>query len=678
MFRTSNVARTLTVALMASASVSIAHAQSADRTGVTQFPADSFARSQPTTALDMVKLLPGFRLVDGDADLRGYAGAGGNILIDGRRPSSKQDTLEEVLKRIPARGVDHIELIRSGGAGFDMQGHAVIANVVRNRSGALSGRVSAEGSLFRHDYQGYRVGGEMTYGVGDKLLDLAGAIYTEIDDEHGFGLRNRYDRNGGPTRIATYGQPEGDDVKELSGSYQQGLAGGTVRINGLLKNTDMFANIEDHVTAPTAFEASGTERVKTRAREAGLQYTRPLGARSQMELIGIRRSTGIDGTDRSFSPGSEDMTRELSDASETILRGVFRRQGRLVSIEAGVEGALNVLDSHSALEEDGVDTPLPAANVRVEEKRAELFLTTTWQVASTLTVEAGGRYETSRLTQSGDSSLTKSLAFLKPRMLARWSPSRSNELRFLVEREVGQLDFGDFISSPSLTSGTVTAGNKDLEPDSLWRAELAWEHRFGEGSVVLTARHEAISNVVDRVPVFVPGGVFDAVGNIGNGTRDEAQIDLNLPFDRFGLKGVTVQANGLMRRSRVTDPATGERRRISGDLPVEGKISLTHDLPAQHLRWGVNYVLAEEEVSYKVDEIEIDRLPNQVDLFVEYKPTPQWTLRAFAKNVTNSAITRVRDRYTGLRGTAPINYVERRELNSGPYFGLSVQRTFGK
>lgn len=677
MFRTSIVARTLLVTLMASASISAAHAQTAERTGVTQYPAESFARSQPTTALDMVRLLPGFRLVDGDADLRGYAGAGGNILIDGRRPSSKQDTLEEVLKRIPARAVARIELIRTGGAGFDMQGHAMIANVVRNRLGSLSGRVSAEGALYRHDYQAYRLGGEMTFGMGDKVLDLAGAIYTEIDDEHGFGLRNRYDRNGVPTRIATYGQPEGNDVKELSGTYQQGLAGGTVRLNGLIKNTDMFANIGDHVVAPIAFEASGSERVKTRAREGGLQYTRPVGARSQVELIGIHRTTGVDGTDRSRDPGGEDVTREVSDASETILRGVFRRQGKLVSIEAGVEGAINILDSHSALEENGVDVPLPAANVRVEEKRAELFLTTTWQVASKLTVEAGGRYETSRLTQSGDSSLVKSLAFLKPRMLARWLPSKSNEIRFLVEREVGQLDFGDFISSPSLTSGTVTAGNKDLEPDSLWRAELAWEHRFGAGSVVLTARHEAISNVVDRVPVFVPGGVFDAVGNIGNGSRSEAQIDLNLPLDGVGLKGVTVQGNGLARRSRVTDPATGESRRISGNMPVEGKLSVTHDLPSLHLRWGVNYVLAEEEIKYKVDEIEAQSIGDRIDLFVEYKPTSKWTLRAFAKNVTNSPVTRIRDRYTGLRGTAPINYVEKRMLNSGPYFGLSVQRTFG-
>ncbi|MBS0478015.1 MAG: TonB-dependent receptor [Proteobacteria bacterium] len=678
MSRGSLFARGLVATLIAATAIAPALAQTAERADITSFSADSFARAQPTTALDMVKLLPGFRLIEGDSELRGYAGAGGNVLVDGRRPSSKQDTLEEVLKRIPARAVDHIELIRSGSSGFDMQGYAVIANIVRNRVGSLSGRASAEGAFYRRDYRAYRLGGDLTYGVGDKVFDLAGAIYTEIDDEHGFGLRNRYDAAGDPIRLAVYGQPEGNDVKEVSGSYQQGLAGGTVRFNGLLKNTDMFANISDRVTFPFTFDASGTERVKTRAREAGFQYNRSLSRRGQFELIGIRRTTGIDGTDKALSPGSAETTRELSDAAETIVRGVFRRQGQLVSIELSAEGALNVLDSHRTLEENGVVVPLPAANVRVEERRAELSLTTTWRLTPKLTVEAGTRYETSRLTQSGDSTSAKSLAFLKPRFLARWSPSPSNEFRLLIEREVGQLDFGNFVSSASLSAGTVTAGNKDLEPDSLWRAELAWERRFGGGSIILTARREAVSNVIDRVPVFTPGGVYDAVGNIGSGQRDEAEIDLILPFDKLGLKGVTLQGNALVRRSRATDPATGMRRPISGDVPIEGKISFTHDLSAKHLRWGVNFVLGQKEVSYKIDEVEIDRSPSRVELFVEYAPTSRWTVRAFAKNLTSSAATRVRERYTGLRGAAPIAYVEKRVLNSGLYFGLSAQWSFGK
>ena len=37
----------------------------------------------------MVMLLPGFVLQEGDDDVRGYAGAAGNVLIDGQRPASK-------------------------------------------------------------------------------------------------------------------------------------------------------------------------------------------------------------------------------------------------------------------------------------------------------------------------------------------------------------------------------------------------------------------------------------------------------------------------------------------------------------------------------------------------------------------------------------------------------------
>lgn len=667
-----------TMAFMAVAAISTgsALAQTAEQAGVTAFDADYFARSQPASALDMVNLLPGFRLAEGNAELRGYSGAGGNVLIDGQRPASKQDTLETILKRIPARSIVRIELIRSG-SGFDMQGHAILANVVRNRSASLNGRVEAEYANYRHGYDAPRVAGELRYVNGDRIIDLSGAIYREIDDEHGFGIRNRYAADGAPVRLATYGQPEGNNIREAAASYQQGLAGGTVRLNGLYKMKKMFANISDAVTLPSRFDASGTERVNTEATELGLHYDRALGARTQLEFLALRRTTGVDGTDKSFSPGGSDVTRENSDATETIVRTVIRHQAGSLSFEGGVEGALNTLDSRNALEENGVDIPLPAANVRVEEKRAEAFIITTWRAAPSLTVEAGTRFEMSRLTQSGDSTLSKSLSFLKPRMLLRWTPSKRDEIRALVERVVGQLDFGDFVSSASLTGGNVTAGNKDLEPDSLWRSELAWEHHIGNGSVVLTARHEEISDVVDRVPVFDGASVFDAVGNIGDGKRDQLQIDLNMPLDQWGLKGFTVQANGVYTRSRVTDPVTGERRGISEDKPIDAKVSLTHDLTALRLRWGINYVLAGKETSYKINEIEVDRVSDRVDLFVEYKPDDKWTLRAFAKNVTGSPVVRTRTIYTGLRDTSPLKYLELRRLNSGPYFGLTVQRAFG-
>lgn len=667
--------RALSFALMTSASVGIAKGE-LPPAAAAEFNPGYFASAQPTSALDMVKLLPGFHLEEGDPTLRGYSGAGGNILIDGQRPPSKHETLEDMLSRIPARAVDHIELVRSSASGFDMQGYAILANVVRSRAGSLSGRIEAEHAFYRHGHSAPRVAAELTYRTGDHVLDLAGAIYREIDDEHGFGSRDRFDGDGVPLRIADYGQPEGNSIKEISGSYGQPFADGSLRVSGLSRSTRMFANIEDYVHFPRAFDAFGTERVNTRDAEFGLNYDRPLGARTQLEILAIYRASDVDGVDRSFDPHGTATTREESGASETIVRGVVRRQGTSFSLEAGLEGALNMLDSRSMLAENGVDIPLPAADVTVEETRAELSLLSTWRLAPLLSIEAGGRYEMSKLAQSGDSSTSKSLAFLKPRLLVRWSPSKGEEVRFLVEREVGQLEFENFISSASLTSGSVTAGNEDLEPDSLWRAELTWEHRFGDASLVLTARHEAITHVVDRVPIVTTAGVFDAVGNIGGGRRDELQADVNLPLVRFGLKGMTIRANGLLRRSRVADPSTGERRRISGDLPVEGKASFTHDLVEWHLRWGVNYAVSTEEASFKVDEIEIDRVSDRIDMFVEYKPTTAWTFRIFGKNLTSRPVIRVRDRYAGLRGSAPIDYVEKRVLNSGRYFGASVQYSF--
>ncbi|MBL9068839.1 MAG: Plug domain-containing protein [Sphingopyxis sp.] len=98
-------------------------AQEAAGEGRTAYASDFFSRSQPTSAHDMVVLLPGFRLVEGDTELRGYSGASGNVLVDGQRPAGKAETLEEVLKRIPATRVERIELVRAGAPGVDMQGY---------------------------------------------------------------------------------------------------------------------------------------------------------------------------------------------------------------------------------------------------------------------------------------------------------------------------------------------------------------------------------------------------------------------------------------------------------------------------------------------------------------------------------------------------------------------------
>ena len=66
--------------------------RSASDQAVVSYQAPYFADARPGNAFDMIQRVPGFAF-DGGAQVRGFAGAAGNVLIDGERPTTKQDDL---------------------------------------------------------------------------------------------------------------------------------------------------------------------------------------------------------------------------------------------------------------------------------------------------------------------------------------------------------------------------------------------------------------------------------------------------------------------------------------------------------------------------------------------------------------------------------------------------------
>ncbi len=96
--------------------------------GIVNYPAAFFQKYQPNTALDMVRQIPGFRINNGGQS-RGFGTSSGNILIDDRRPSTKQDGPVAILGRIPAARVERIELITTAVRDIDMQGLPAVANI---------------------------------------------------------------------------------------------------------------------------------------------------------------------------------------------------------------------------------------------------------------------------------------------------------------------------------------------------------------------------------------------------------------------------------------------------------------------------------------------------------------------------------------------------------------------
>ena len=133
----------------------------------------------------MVRKLPGFELIEVDDEVRGYTGSRGNVLFDGRTPSGKQESLEQMLKRIPASSVLRIELIR-GGAGSSAAGnYELVANIIRksttNRVASLLGG-GATADTFGVQPKARL---ELSNQWPDSRIEAAFELDSDIDDESG-------------------------------------------------------------------------------------------------------------------------------------------------------------------------------------------------------------------------------------------------------------------------------------------------------------------------------------------------------------------------------------------------------------------------------------------------------------------------------------------------------------
>ncbi|WP_414901631.1 TonB-dependent receptor plug domain-containing protein [Sphingomonas flavalba] len=663
---------TVTVLLLAGTpAIAAPAAEPAAASGVLVFTPDFFAGSRPNDALDMIRRLPGFAIVDADAEVRGYAEAAGNILFDGKPPSTKAESLEDLLRRIPAAAVARIELIRGGAPGIAMGGRDVVANVVRATTASRHAAITA-GAVAANDHVLRPVVTlEASRQSGARRIEGAIGITTEIDEDAGRGTTRTIDAAGVVTRQQPRRKWETVQTVAGRGAWDTPLAGGTLSTNASVSRARKREDVD------TGAEAVRERETLTEG-EAGAQYRHPIGADSRIEALVIRRigrlrfdSTATEGSD------SEHFT-QRSDTAESIARLSLRRERGTLAIDAAIEGAINSADGSAALFANGAPVPVPGSNSRVEEQRVEASLGATWRPFARLTVEPALRLERSGLRQRGDAVLDRRFTYWKPRLALTRALGGGDQIRLAVQRDVGQLDFNDFVASASLDRGEINAGAVDLRPPRSWTVTATYEHRFaGDGAIVLRAAHERISDVVDHVVRHDQGVPFDAIGNIGRGSRDTLTAETTLPLTPLGMAGARIVSNVTLTRSRVDDPVTGARRWISGDKPVTGTISLIHDLPGGAISWGADMRMAELKREYRLDEIRTKARGFRFDAHVEYRPGPAWRLRLEAVNLTGLSFAETRRKYAGARSLAAPDKTETRRTATTPTVLFTVRRAFG-
>ena len=317
---------------------------------VTSYQPSFFKAVAPNTALDMVNNLPGFTLDTGDS-VRGFEGAAGNVLIDGERPASKTDTIDQVLQRIPAGSVARIDVIRGGAPGIDMHGKPVIANVIRANDDGLKVTAALAGdydTTVGKAFPGVRLEGSKR--TGDTSFEAALLWGIGGDDGTGNGARTVRDATGAVIQTA-YERVFGEGMQgKLQGAVETPVEGGKLRIEASIQHNPYTYKDGDTLIDPPGSEYERYTQGQDLA-EVGLRYEHPLGPRASVEAFALQQFGNADYVDdlqqNDFGVPAQNTFFSLDKRTgESILHGVWKfTQSPTLSLEAGAEGAFNWLDS---------------------------------------------------------------------------------------------------------------------------------------------------------------------------------------------------------------------------------------------------------------------------------------------------------------------------------------------
>ena len=373
-------------------------------------PAD-FVRFAPRNAFDMLRQVPGFSIRDSE-QLRGLGQATGNVLFNGERPSSKSDSLETLLTRIPATIVTRFEIV--DGATLDLPGlSGQVANIVY-RASTTTGQFSWQPQVRAHytkplltrgaaSVSGrtgivqYELGltnddsGRSGAGGPTLILDGTGAVIERRDDI----WTSDYDspRVSGRFTFDAWGNSVGHLNAQYGRIYSRYREDGRRFGNGL---PDRLRTIRD--------------RADEWNYEIGGDYDFGIGP-GRMKLIGLRRrshepyaqevvTTFADG-----SPAVGDRFAQTGDIAETIARGEYSWKLFGADWQLSGEAAFNRLDNIASTGTLGVNgrfvnVPFPGATGGVKEDRYEALLSFSRAISPTVSLQLVGGAEQSTISQT--------------------------------------------------------------------------------------------------------------------------------------------------------------------------------------------------------------------------------------------------------------------------------------
>src|SRR4051812_45395078 len=343
----------------------------------TTYDAAYFAQFAPRTALDIAQHVPGFTLdlgstqsATGSVDVRGFAGTAGNVVFNGARPSTKAETLDVTLARIPAQQVLRVEVGPGDLFGSDYSGKSQVLNIFLSAAGGIDGNVTG---TVRRLYDG-----TLTPDGNASALIRRGASSINLSA----GFNNSLNKEEGTDTVMCAaslinqascfpGIADGDLVEfrrkfnsyhdfnpYLSASWAlERAADKAIRVNARWSpgQFDLFQKNRVTPTGGSPHDDSLVQDYDNSVFELGGDVTRPL-AGGAVKLVGLatrRKRDNFDAyiqrngliADGAVQNGGFEQTQKAK-RDETIGRVSWTRQNLAkFSVEMGAEAALNTLDN---------------------------------------------------------------------------------------------------------------------------------------------------------------------------------------------------------------------------------------------------------------------------------------------------------------------------------------------
>tara|TARA_B110000977_G_scaffold26559_1_gene33187 strand:+ start:7851 stop:10013 length:2163 start_codon:yes stop_codon:yes gene_type:complete len=683
------------------------------------YRADYFAEFNPITAQDMVNRIPGVGGATGSGGGfgggagggnggRGLGGGGGSeIIINGKRMAGKSNQASGQLDRITAGQVDYIELIRGTSGDLDVRGSGVVVNVILLEELSATA-VNVEINMDRYADGESQPGG--SFAISGNLSGL-GYVLSAVAEPR-YDHRITYEDSMLGDFTANDAIREDQIREQTSYDYSANLdyefsPNASARLNALYSQNDNPTSLARRTVNrrvyPNTIALQREELPGERDNwEIGADYELRTEQGSRFKGLVISNQGNVDSIRKRYDvadEGSEELTLFLDTGSvtrERIARGsytfdFFESQ----DVEIGIERAQTILDSRLAYGVvDAAGTPDPSlgglvaqsvsnAVSTVEEMRYEPFLIHNWQLSSQMSLETSMLYESSEISQSGETSLSRDFGFFKPKVDFRYDLTPQLQIRATVEKRVRQLRFGDFVASndDQDNDSNVLGGNENLKPEWLWAYDLKGEYRLPNDVGVVSAGvwyHEHF-NVIERIDATVDEDNLQSIaGNIGNGHMYGLTAAASIRMRMISMPNLLITANFNAKDSSVIDPFLGIDRRFANFDRGRLRLGMRHDVTSLGMSYGMewNNRFDANIKRYEIDDIELRAGDPNVTAFVQFVDRRGITYRFDARNANDNMQCRERQRFVGRVSDGILEEIEDNCGGSGRTLSLKINGNF--